>query len=258
MHRQREALGQFQEPVVDRVLLGDAVGLKLQVEAAREERGIEFCQAAGLVHAAADDGPGDLAREAGGERDEALVVRGQKLVVHARLVVEALAVARGHELEQVLVAAQVLGQQHEVKARLALRRSLLLEARAVGHVDLAAQDGFEPILLGREVEVERAVHVAVVGDGAGGHAVVDGAGAEVADADRPVEERILGVAVQMDESGHGGPLQNWMSWAVTRPVPGQATSSRGGGKPLSVVWNGALHPAGWSSRGGSLAKARRA
>jgi len=59
--------------------------------------------------------------------------------------------------------------------------------------------GRMPVGDGLLAENQRAVHVAVVGEGHGGHAEVLGAGAEVLDADGSVEQAVFAVAVQMHE-----------------------------------------------------------
>ena len=70
---------------------------------------------------------------------------------------------------EVPVALLVLAQQHQMAA---LRVELvdLVEPGAAlgGHVDLAADDGLDALRLAGPVEVDDAVHDAVVRDGAGG------------------------------------------------------------------------------------------
>ncbi|KAF5035124.1 hypothetical protein DSECCO2_588920 [anaerobic digester metagenome] len=198
--RQLQVIGQFDQEIVDRGLLGDAVGLELEIEAVRKERHVLPGHGHGLVLALPQQLLVDLALEAGGQGNEALAVFAEQFLVHARLVVEALGVAAGHELEQVVVADHVLGEQHQMVAR---GLGLAVETAARGDVDLAADDGLEPRLLGVVVKNERAVEVAVVGDGRGGRAEGGGGLDEVADADGPVEEAVFGVAVQVDEIGHG-------------------------------------------------------
>ena len=73
----------------------------------------------------------------------------------------------------------------------------------VADVDLAAENGFDAEVLAGRVEICRAEHIAVVGDGAGGHAVILGAGAEILDADGAVQQAVLGMAMQMHKVGHG-------------------------------------------------------
>ena len=76
---------------------------------------------------------------------------------------------------------------------------VLVPAVAGGHVDLAADDVFEPRLLGGELEVDGSEHVAVVGHDHGVHVQFLGPLHEVGQADGPVQQAVLGVRVQMDE-----------------------------------------------------------
>ena len=69
----------------------------------------------------------------------------------------------------------------------------------VGHVGLGADDRLDPVVLTRLVEVEDAVHVAVVGDAHRRLAVGHRRGHDVADPGRSVEHRELGVLMQVDE-----------------------------------------------------------
>ena len=62
-----------------------------------------------------------------------------------------------------------------------------------------ADDGLHALVLGGLVEVEDAVHVAVVGDADGRLAVGGRGGHDIFDARRTVEHRVLGVHVQVSE-----------------------------------------------------------
>ena len=145
----------------------------------------------------------DAAREAAGERDQALAVPLEQLPVDARLVVVALEVAEARELDQVPVALGRLGEERQVRV------ALLLGLAVVGDVDLAAEDRLHAVLLRLLDEVDRARERAVVGERDGRHLELRGPRGERRDAARPVEDRELGVDVEMDErSGfrHGKPI----------------------------------------------------
>ena len=151
----------------------------------------------------------DDARDAGGGGDDAVVVVAQHVDGHAGLVVEA---ARGRlrdDVHEVDVALVVFGQQqHVVELRLAVAR----KGCVGGEVDLAAEDGLDAVLgtlapvraagdLCVEVPLGAAVHVAVVGDGAGRHAELPGALGHIFEARNTVEQRVFRVVVQVDK-GH--------------------------------------------------------
>ncbi len=140
-----------------------------------------------------------LAGETPGEADDAGVVPLQDLLVDARAVVEALGVAEGHQLHQVVVALVVGGEQGEMVVGLADAGGIPVEAAPRGHVDLAAQDGLQALVPAGVVEGHRPEHVPVVGDGEGLHALPGRLIHEGVDLAGPVEEAELGVQVEVDE-----------------------------------------------------------
>src|SRR5207253_9500518 len=81
-------------------------------------------------------------------------------------------------------------------------------AAVVGHVDLAAEQWLDAGLAGLAVELDRPGHGAVVGEPDRRHLELSGLGREGGDAARPVEDRVLGVDVKVDERrfGHGKPI----------------------------------------------------
>ena len=196
-----ELPGPRDELAVDLGLFGQAVMLQLQVEVLRAERLLEpvngLARAGELVLL---DPIGNLARKAAGEGDQAVLVRRQQLLVNARLVIIALQVRLGGELDQVLVAGFVPGQQDEVMIRVpAAVDAFLLKPAAGGHINLAADDRLDAAPAGGLVEVNRAVERAVVGDRQGRklermrplHEPVQPAGS--------IEQRILGVQVKVNK-----------------------------------------------------------
>ena len=189
------------QPRVDDSLLGEAVLLDLEVEAVLEELRVLPRQGAGLVHVAGKAGLGDLALNAGREAHEAFGVLAEDLPVHARLVEKALEPALGDDLDEVAVAVHVLGQQDEMVAALGVL-ACRVEVVAAG-VDLAAEDGLDAVGGAGLLEGGGREHVAVVRHGRCRHAVVLGPLAEILQADRAVEHAVFGVAVEMDEVGHG-------------------------------------------------------
>ena len=142
----------------------------------------------------ARDAAGEAAREGDHPRRVAL----EELPVDARLVVVALEVAERAELDQVRVARVVGGEERQVRVALGQRLAV------VDDVHLAAEDRLDALLGGGLVEVDRARHRAVVGERDGGHLELGRLPRERRDPARPVEDRVLGVDVQVDERrGHG-------------------------------------------------------
>ena len=141
-------------------------------------------------------------RHAAGERDEPGRVAVEELPVDARLVVVALEEAARDELDQVRVALVRLGQKREV-------REPALELRAVVRdVDLAADNRLDSLLSGLPVQLDGARQRPVVGERDGRHVELGGPLRQVRDPARPVEDRVLGVDVKVDERrvGHGPPI----------------------------------------------------
>ncbi len=154
----------------------------------------------GVLRAGLFERLADAAGEAAGERDEPVGVALEELPVDARLVVVALEVAERGELDEVVVAGGRLGEERQVRVALRLR------AAVVGDVDLAADDGLDPVGFRRLDEVDRAGERAVVGEGHGRHLELRSARGERRNAARAVEDRVLRVDVKVDERsglGHG-------------------------------------------------------
>ena len=136
--------------------------------------------------------------EAARGRGDALVVRGEQLPVGAGLVVVAVEVRHARDLDQVAVALIGLGEQREVED-LVLAALRPVEARRVGEVALHAEHRLDARGARGFVQLERAVHVAVVGDADRRLPVGGGRGHDLADPRCSVEHRVLGVEMQMDE-----------------------------------------------------------
>ena len=73
----------------------------------------------------------------------------------------------------------------------------------VHYIEFAADDGFYALVFGRlGHKLERAEHIAVVGDGQGFHAVGFGFFEERRDGGCAVEQGVLGMAVEVGELWH--------------------------------------------------------
>ena len=85
-----------------------------------EDVAVVVRQALGVVVAVRQQRFVDVAAQAGGQGDQALGVPGEKVLVDARLVVEAVEVAGGDQLDQVAVALLVFAQQDQVVVAVAV------------------------------------------------------------------------------------------------------------------------------------------
>ncbi len=135
---------------IDFLLLGEPGVLQLDVGRVAPEDLHEPVEVlARVLRPVLDERARDAARQASGQRDDALRVALEQLPVDARLVVVALEVAERGELDEVRVALVRLREEREV--RVALR----LGAAVVRDVDLAADDRLHASLLRLAVELDR-------------------------------------------------------------------------------------------------------
>ena len=165
------------------------------------------------LQVAGDDLLGHFAADTGRADDQPFAVLLQRLVVGAGAHVVAFRPAPRHQLHQVVIARLVLGQHDEVPS--ALVRLALFQVFGIassGHIHLAAENGLEGLLPLRLTllvhpvdvveELLHAEHVAVIRDGHTLHAVGDGFIHQTGDGSLSVQQRILGVHVQMYEIDH--------------------------------------------------------
>ena len=217
---QIEVAGHRQEAGVHDPLIVDALVLHLEEEVAgAEDVPIGRGRLAGALRLLRAEPRRHLALQAGAQADEPLRVPGQQLLVDPRLVVEPLRVAGGDQLDEVVVAGEVLGEEHEVVVGLPGRAAPL--ATAAGRdVDLAAEDRLDPPFPRLVVEHHAREQVAVLGDGEGRHAGLLGMLHHFADAACAVEQRVLRVEVEVYELGHGLTLDSRMAPVVRPAVDG--------------------------------------
>ena len=175
------------------LLLLDAVILDLEIEVLLAE-GLPQHEGAlfGALVFVVDQRLRDLAREAAGQADQPLGVLGEELPVDAGPDVKALDEALGDQIAEVAVAGLVAAEEDEVGV-VVVQAVLLLRAAARGDIDLAADDGLDPLGDAGLIEVHRAVHDAVVGDGEGGLPQLPGALGNPVDAAGAVEQGIFGM-----------------------------------------------------------------
>ena len=197
-----EVLRDRLQPDVDDPLIVDALILHLEEEVlAPEDVAVGRGRGDGLLLLLGADAGGHLPLEAAAQADQPLGVLREQLLVDARLVVEPLGVAGRDELDQVVVPLLGLGEQHQVIGRFA-RRAALRAPIARRDVDLAAEDRIDPALARLVVKDHRREHVAVLGDRHRRHLQLDRLVEQLLDPARAVEQRILGVQVEVDELSH--------------------------------------------------------
>src|SRR2546422_2736933 len=199
---QAEILRNRRDAAVDDALLLDAVPLHLEKKVLGAEdvlvRGRRVARFPLLLMREA---LGDLAFQAAAETDETLGMLREQLLVDARLVVETFGVPGRHELDQIVVALAGLGEQHEMIRRLP-RIPALVTAIARRDVHLTPENRLHALLAGLIVEHHRRKEVPVLGDRNRRHLQLRCVVQQLVDAARAVEQRELGVEMQMNEFGH--------------------------------------------------------
>ena len=152
-----------------------------------------------VLRAALQQQLGQIAAEARRQTDQPLGMLPEQVIVDARLVVKALRKPRADELDQVVIAGLVFAQQNHVAVF--TRRAVLF--KAVGtDIYLTPDDGGDPLLQTGVIEVDGAVHHAVIGHGGMRKAKLLKALGQGLDAVGPVQEAVFGMQMQMGE-GHG-------------------------------------------------------
>ena len=199
-HRQPRLAGQAQQLHAQLLVLIDAVLLQLDVVVA-EQLFVVVRRLHRVVEAAVQQASRNLAGGAAREHDEPFAVLLQDLAVHARAVVVALEVRLRRERQEVVVAGLVLGQHRQMVRLLRLR--VAVQSRALRDVGFDADDRLDVALPRLFVELDRAVEDAVVRQADRLLAQLFGAVHQFRDAREAVEERELGVGVEVREHQRG-------------------------------------------------------
>ena len=203
-HRHVDLPGEPEDLLVHGVLARGVVPLDLQVIPLPEDVGVPLRRLARGLPVVLGQPPRHFPRHARGGADQPRRMALDHLAVDARLVVEALQIPDGGELDQVPVPLAVAGEQHEVVVRLldlapAHAHRLLVPPVAGGHVRLHADDGPDALLLRRLAEGPGPEKAPVVRKGQRRHLELLRLVDEIGETVGAVEEGELRVAVEMDE-----------------------------------------------------------
>ena len=191
------------------LVLLEAVVLHFEEEVVLAEHVRVFVgEAAGVVVLVGQEGFVDVAAQAGRQRDQAFGVAREQVLIDARLVVEAVEVAGGDQVDQVAVAFLVFAEQDQVVVAVGVGAGLVALLR---DVNFAADDRMDAFRLGRVVELDGAEEVAVIGHGDGGHLLALRDLHQLLDFAGAVEQRVVGMAVEMDERA--------FAWYIVRVPP---------------------------------------
>src|SRR3990167_3688653 len=105
------------------------------------------------------------------------------------------------ELDEVLVAGIIFGQQGEVIA-LIIDAGFFLKAGAISDIDFAADDRLEAVLDALVVELDRAVHRTMISERDGRHAMLLRQLHHVVHFGQSVQKTVMRVRMKMDEFAH--------------------------------------------------------
>ena len=123
------------------------------------------------------------------------MVEFKKLSIHSGLIVESLEVTLGDQLEQIAIARLILGQQSKMIGGFVGWVSAAAIGR--GDIDFAADDWFYACLLSSYIEIDYAIHGAVVSDSQAVHAQFLGSRNELRYATHTIEQTIFTVDVKV-------------------------------------------------------------
>lgn len=123
----------------------------------------------------------------------------EQFLIHARLVIEAFKVGFADQLDKILIAGEIGGQQDEMIV-VVMRQSAFPALSVAGrHVGLTAYDGLDPASESLLIKLDSPEQIAMVRHGHGGHAEVFHLLDERLNLIRPIEQAVLGVEVKMNE-----------------------------------------------------------
>jgi hypothetical protein len=108
--------------------------------------------------------------------------------------------SRSDKPTKVLVSFPVFRQEDEMEQPTLVGRGFI-KPTSGGKVDFTPNDWLDPGLVSLFIEFDRAVHGTVIGDGNRHHLVGSNPFKKGINADCPVKEAILGVDMEVDETG---------------------------------------------------------
>ena len=217
-------LSQFDEHLVRLLLQGEGItvgtdrrilhlmALQLQVVVVAPEPLVPLDGLTRPSDVALQDLRRHLTSDTGGAHDQVLMVFLQFMTVSTRTTVETVHPRVAHKFDEVLIAVGILRQYDEVIATLVIPGLLQMHVATTRHIHLTAEDGlerFEAVFLtlfvhavADVVKFLNAEHVAVIGDGHALHAVADGFIYKLLDTRLTIEDRVVGMYMQMYEIFH--------------------------------------------------------
>ena len=195
---------------------------------------------AGGFEIAIQQQPVQLAGQTGARRDQTLAVFFERRHIHTGAVIKAARPAFADQFGQVLIALLGFAQQNQV-----IHRAHAVGGTAIIHVfadiDFTADDRVNAAFFRLGVEIDHAVHHAVVGDGAGIHAQFLDAVEQRADAVCAVQQAVFGMQMKMCESHEYAPCQFVCATDVNVMVARIGRTSSGFMRVSKEIWISSFH-----------------
>ena len=157
----------------------------------------------------------DLPFNARTKSDEPGVIGFQEIVVNAGTVIVVFPINKsfGNNFNQIMIAFIIFCQQDQM-AKTFLSR--MIHAAAPCHVDFTPQDGLDSLRLCLFIEVDDAVHIAMIGNRHCRHSQFFGPGYHFRNAAHPIKEAVLGMHMKMYKRFHS------INAPFIRKTPGRA------------------------------------
>ena len=186
--------------IVHKLLLRDPVLLNLQIEMPfTKQVAVKADPFSGLIQVLREYQGGDFPFQAGGKGNQPLMVRQEQLMIDPRFIIKSLHVSQRDQPRKILIACIIFGQENQVVGGVPPGIRLLLEPALRSHINLAPDDGMNPISLGLPVKVIRAEHIPVIRQGDGVHPIGRKLFKKLGKSNSPIEEAVLTVKMEMNE-----------------------------------------------------------
>ncbi|OPZ64052.1 MAG: hypothetical protein BWY83_03272 [bacterium ADurb.Bin478] len=195
-------LRQLQDAGAGLILLRQRMILHFKIKIRTKDIPVFSHRRSGFFLALVQKPPRHFTLQAGAERHQSVVMRGQQLFVDAGFVVKALGVAGGDQPHKIFVAVQILAQQHQMKRGSSAAVALPELAAAGRDIDLGTDQRFDARFFTILVKFDGAVQVAVIGQSQRRHTELFGGLDQIVDAASAIQKAVMRMIVQMDKGAH--------------------------------------------------------
>gem|GEM_PF-4247483 len=190
--RDTRLITEHDQVLVDLRLLGELIALDLEIViASSEDTVVPERSILRLLRIVLEDICRDLAGHTRRQRDQALGILLEKLVIDSRLIVETFGETGGNQTVQVLQAFVILREEHQMVVSPIF--IFFQKTAARSDIHFTSDDRMDALLGHGFIELDGTVHGTVVGDGAGSHAQFFEARGKTLDADRTIQKAVFGM-----------------------------------------------------------------